>query len=89
MGETILEIPGQVSASSTIPLPQLEMELRRRLVAEMYGDELVGGSAACMLAGLEKSEFQHWLGKHLEIQPLSGSDYELERRNLEEWLTDA
>jgi hypothetical protein len=85
----LLEIPEEVVASAKIPRPQLEAELRRRLAAALYADGVVGGAAACKLARLEKAEFQHWLGEHGVVQPLEHSDYEIERRNLEEWLTNA
>ncbi len=84
----LLEIPEEVLASARIPRPQLESELRRRLAAALYADGVIGGSAACKLAGLEKAEFQHWLGEHGIVQPLDGSDFEIERRNLEEWLSN-
>lgn len=84
----LLETPEEVLASARIPRPQLESELRRRLAAALYADGVIGGSAACKLAGLEKAEFQHWLGEHGIVQPLDGSDFEIERRNLEEWLSN-
>lgn len=84
----LLEIPEEVLASARIPRPQLESELRRRLAAALFADGVIGGAAACKLAGLGKAEFQHWLGEHGIAQPLDGSDFETERRNLEEWLSN-
>lgn len=84
-----LEIPEAVVASARIPRPQLESELRKRLAAALYADGVIGGAAACKLAGLNKAEFQHWLGEHGVAQPLNESDYELEQNNLEEWLKNA
>lgn len=84
----LLEIPEEVLASARIPRPQLESELRRRLAAALFADGVIGGAAACKLAGLGKAEFQHWLGEHGIAQPLDGSDFEIERRNLEEWLSN-
>jgi hypothetical protein len=84
-----LEIPEEVLATVGIPRPQLEMELLRRLVAAMYADELVGGSAPWMLAGLEKSELHHWLGENAAVRPLGVNHFALERRNLDEWLTES
>ena len=85
----ILEIPEEVLASAKIPRPQLEIELRRRLAAALYADGVIGGSGACKLAGLDKAEFQHWLGEHGVVQPLDGLDYQDERHNIEQWLTTA
>jgi predicted HTH domain antitoxin len=85
----LLEIPEEILASAKIPRPQLESELRRRLAAALFADGVVGGSAACKLAGLEKAEFQHWLGEHGVIQPLDAFDFQTERENLEEWLRNA
>lgn len=84
-----LEIPQEVVASAKIPRPQLESELRRRLAAALFTDGVIGGAAACKLAGLEKAEFQYWLGDHGVSQPLAISDFELELSNLEEWLSNA
>jgi len=61
----------------------MESELRRRLAATLYAEAVIGGAAACKLAGLGKAEFQHWLGEHGVAQPLEGSDFEIERGNLE------
>ncbi len=85
----LLEIPEEVLASAKIPRPQLEAELLRRLAAALYADGVIGGSAACKLAGLEKAEFQHWLGEHRVAQPLDSSDFQTERSNLEVWLANA
>jgi hypothetical protein len=85
----LLEIPEEVVASARIPRPQLEIELRRRLAAVLFADGVIGGSAACKLAGLEKAEFQYWLGEHGVVQPLEGLDYQIERHNIEQWLTHA
>jgi len=89
MEAMLLEIPAEVLASAKIPRTQLDVELRRRLAAALYADGVVGSYAACKLAGLEKAEFQYWLGEHGVVQPLDGSDYQTERRNLEQWLTNA
>ncbi len=76
-------------ASAKIPRAQMESELRRRLAAAMYTEAVIGGAAACKLAGLGKAEFQHWLGEHGVTQPLDVSDYEIERDNLEAWIKSA
>lgn len=57
-----------------------------RLAAALYTEAVIGGAAACKLAGLGKAEFQHWLGEHWIAQPLEGSDFEIERNNLEAWI---
>lgn len=81
-----LEIPsGAPDAASVHRLP-LDVELKRRLVAAMYADEVIGGSSACLLGNLEKELLHHWLGCHCSVRPLGQADYELERRNLAEWL---
>lgn len=85
----MLEIPEEVLASAKIPRAQMESELRRRLAAALYTEAVIGGAAACKLAGLGKAEFQHWLGEHGITQPLDGSDYETERDNLEKWVKSA
>lgn len=86
MSGIYLEVPsGAADAAGAHRLP-LEVELKRRLVAEMYADELVGGSSACLLGNLEKELLHHWLGCHGHVPPLGRIDYELERRNLVEWL---
>ena len=81
----VLEIPPEVVAAAKIPRSQLEAELRRRLAAALFSDGVIGGGAACKLAGLDKAEFQHWLGEHGINQPLAFSDYQSERENLEQW----
>jgi predicted HTH domain antitoxin len=85
----MLEIPEEVLASAKIPRAQMESELRRRLAATLYAEAVIGGAAACKLAGLSKAEFQHWLGEHGVAQPLEGSDFEVEQDNLEEWIKNA
>lgn len=82
-----LEIPEGMLAQARVPHPHLKTELLRRVVAAMYADEVVGGSAPCMLAGLEKSEFHGWMGGSSRVKPLGALDFELERRNLDEWLS--
>jgi hypothetical protein len=83
-----LEIPEEMLANALVPLPHLKTELLRRVVAAMYAEDVVGGSAPCMLAGPGKSEFHDWLGECSRVKPLGTLDYELERRNLDEWLSD-
>lgn len=82
-----LEIPEDTLAAIGVPRSRLREELLRRLVSAMYADEVVGGSAPCMLAELEKSQFRHWRCECEQIPPLGALDYELERRNLDEWLS--
>lgn len=86
MNGIYLEIPGQLQSHSAIPPQQLEMELLRRLVSAMYADELVGGSASCMLTSLEKSKLHDWRACPDRIPPLCSADFELEKRNLTECL---
>lgn len=89
MNGIYLEIPGQAPAFAGASPPQLEVDLLRRLVASMYADQVVGGSASCMLSRLDNSELHDWLCDHVEVKPLCCDDYALERRNLDEWLTEA
>jgi predicted HTH domain antitoxin len=89
MSGLLLEIPEEVLASAKIPRARLEAELRRRLAGALFTDGVIGGAAACKLAGLEKAEFQYWLGEHGIAQPLDANDHQLERANLEEWLKNA
>jgi hypothetical protein len=84
-----LEIPGEVLGAVRIPRAQLEIELRRRLAAALFADGVLGGFAACKLAGMGKAEFQYWLGEHGIEQPLDIPDYETDCNQLEEWLRTA
>jgi hypothetical protein len=54
----------------------------------MYADEIVGGSASCMLSRLDNSELHDWRVSQVNVKPLCRDDYELERRNLDEWLSE-
>ncbi len=63
----------------------LEVELKRRLLAAMYGDGVIGGSASCILGNLEKEQLHQWLGACPHVAPLSQADFLLEHRNLDEW----
>ena len=86
MSGIYLEIPsGVAGAAGSLRLP-LEIELKRRLMAAMYADEVVGGSASCMLGNIEREMRHHWLGCSDHLHPLGNSDFEIERRNLTEWL---
>ena len=86
MKDLVLTLPGEALVGARIPPGELERELRRRLAAALYSDGIVGGAAACRLAGMEKAEFQHWLGERGIEQPLGVGDYQLERENLKSWL---
>ena len=86
MEPVILEIPDEVAAAAKIPRAQLREELLRRLAAALYSDGVIGGAAACRLAGLGKAEFQHWLGEHRITQPLEESDFREESEQLKQWL---
>lgn len=86
MNAICFDIPEDTPVVSGTPRPRLELELLRRLVAAMYADEVVGGSAPCMLAGPEKLEIQQWLGGQHRIPPVYFLDYALERPNLTEFL---
>jgi len=87
MGDFVLSIRGEIPASAGVPL--LEMELLRRCVSDMYADAVIGGSSSCMLAGLEKSELQHWHECPRKVRPLTDRHFQLERRNLNEWLANS
>ncbi len=89
MKELTLRIPMEVLASAKIPRNQLEPELRRRLAAALFSDGVIGGAAACGLAGMGKVEFQFWLGEHGVTQPLDFSDIEQELEELDRWLENA
>jgi len=82
-------IPTPFVAAAGIPTAELKVELLRRLVASMYADEIVGGSASCMLSRLDNSELHDWHASHQDVKPLCRDDYELERRNLDEWLSES
>ncbi len=86
MKDLVLTLPGEALASAKIPPAELERELRRRLASALFSDGIVGGAAACRLADMSKTEFQHWLGERGMRQPLGPSDYEREREHLGSWL---
>ena len=86
MDDLVLILPGDALANARIPPSELERELRRRLAAALFSDGIIGGAAACRLASMEKSEFQHLLGERQIPQPLTGADYNKERENLAAWL---
>ncbi len=86
MNDLVLTLPGDALVNLRIPPAEMERELRRRLAAALFCDGIVGGAAACRLAGMGKAEFQHWLGEHGMNQPLGVSDYQEERENLGKWL---
>lgn len=88
MNDLILTLPGEALANARIPPAELERELCRRLAAALFSDGIVGGAAACRLAGMDKAEFQHWLGERGISQPLGASDYKQERENLKAWLKE-
>ncbi len=88
MNGIYLEIPYDSQAATGSPRLPLDVEVKRRLLAAMYAEEVIGGSACCMLGNLEKEQLHHWLGCPASVVPLGFDDYELERRNLgdDEWL---
>jgi predicted HTH domain antitoxin len=86
MKDLVLTLPGDALATAKIPPGELERELRRRLAASLFSDGVLGGAAACRIAGMGKAEFQYWLGEHGIDQPLDEEDYRQEKENLESWL---
>jgi len=88
MNDLVLTLPREALANARIPPAELERELRRRLAAALFSDGIVSGAAACRLAGMEKAEFQYWLGERGITQPIDASDYTQERENLSEWLKE-
>jgi predicted HTH domain antitoxin len=88
MNDVVLTLPGEALANAGIPPAEMERELLRRLAAALFSDGIVGGAAACRLAGMDKLEFQHWLGERGITQPLAVSDYGQERKNLAAWLKE-
>lgn len=88
MNDLVLTLPGEALVNARIPPAELERELRRRLAAALFSDGIVGGAAACRLAGMDKAGFQHWLGERGISQPLGVSDYRQEHENLSAWLKE-
>jgi predicted HTH domain antitoxin len=88
MNDLVLTLPGDALANARIPPAEMERELLRRLAAALFSDGIIGGAAACRLAGIGKAEFQHWLGERGIPQPLGVSEYEEEREELGEWLKE-
>jgi predicted HTH domain antitoxin len=86
MNDLVLTLPGEALAHARIPPADMERELLRRLAAALFSDGILGGAAACRLAGMGKAEFQHWLGERGISQPLGTGDYGQERGNLSAWL---
>jgi len=86
MKDLVMRLPGDALASAKIPPAELERELRRRLAAALFSDGVVGGAAACRLAGMGKAEFQYWLGEHGMRQPLGVADYGREGEHLGSWI---
>lgn len=81
-----LEIPsGVADAAGSLRLP-LEVELKRRLMAAMYADEVVGGSASCMLGNIEREMRHHWLCGCTCVPPNGKEEFARGRRNQGEWL---
>jgi predicted HTH domain antitoxin len=89
MKDLVLTLPGEALANIRIPPAEMERELRRRLAAALFSDGIVGGAAACRLAGMGKAAFQHWLGERGISQPLGISDYREELENIGKWLENA
>lgn len=87
MGDFVLSIRGEFPASAGVS--SLELELLRRFVSDMYADAVIGGSSSCMLAGPEKSEFQHWHGDNARISPVTMPDCLYDRREIREWLENS
>lgn len=89
MKDVVLTLPADALAGAKIPPAQLERELRCRLAAALFGDGILSNRDACKLAGLEKAEFQYWLGEHGITQPLGAGDFEKEQENLAAWRRGA
>lgn len=86
MGGIYLEVPYDPHSPAGDRHLPLEVELKRRLFAAMYGEEVPGGSTSCIVGCLEKDQLHQWLGTVPRVLPLCQADYLLERRNLDEWL---
>lgn len=87
MGDFVLSIRGEFPVPPGVS--SLELELLRRFVSDMYADAVIGGSSSCMLAGPEKSEFQHWHDDPCHIHSRPAPDFHLDRREIREWLENA
>ena len=85
MKEVTLTLPGESLLGVRIPPRELHNELRRRLAMSLFSDGILSGAAACRMAGMEKAEFQRWLGEHGIRQPLAQADFEQELSNLATW----
>ncbi len=85
MQDLTLHIPGDSLVGVRIPPKELEVELRRRLAAALYSDGIPSNASACRMAGLDKAEFQHFLGEREIAQPLDTSDLEDDIANMNEW----
>lgn len=88
MKDLVLTLPADALAGAKIPPAELERELRRRLASALFSDGIIGNRDACKLAGMEKAEFQYWLGEHGVTQPLGVADFEEEHENLGAWLKE-
>ena len=85
MQDVTLRLPGDSLIGVRIPPKELEGELRRRLAAALFSDGIVSNAAACRMAELEKTEFQHLMGEREVPQPLGNRDLEQDLANFRTW----
>jgi hypothetical protein len=71
LNELVLTLPGDALVNVRIPPAEMGRELRRRLAAALFCDGIVGGAAACRLAGMGKAQFQT-LARRARDEPAAG-----------------
>jgi hypothetical protein len=69
MSGIYLEIPSDIPGATGTPRLPLDVEVKRRLMAAMYAEEIIGGSASCMLGNIEREMRHHWLGGTSMVPP--------------------
>jgi hypothetical protein len=67
MSGIYLEIPSDVPGATGPPHLPLDVEVKRRLMAAMYAEEVIGGSASCMLGSIEREMRHQWLCGTLSV----------------------
>jgi len=85
MQDLTITLPGDSLVGAKIPPREMESELRRRLAAALFSDGTISGAAACRMSGMQKAEFQFWLGERKIPQPIDWDDCLQDLEQLEEW----
>ncbi len=63
MHDLTLTLPGVALATTRIPRPRMEAELKKELALQLYREGIVASFGACRIAGIEQAEFHYLLGE--------------------------